>query len=120
MYMACAVAVIGGAFIKMATLEVEDLLLAGVDGEDLLLFLLPGVQESTYDATKPKFNLQDYSNAQCRAYFRFDKQDIYRPAEQAASMVQWMCHPTADRKVGESKPGCARESFLFFTFKLTF
>ena len=54
MYMACAVAVIGGAFIKMATLEVEDLLLAGVDGEDLLLFLLPGVQESTYDATKPK------------------------------------------------------------------
>ena len=49
--------------------------------DDLLpLLVVPDQKPTTYDDTKPKRTLEDFSNAQCKDFFRFYKNDIYRLA----------------------------------------
>jgi hypothetical protein len=68
---------------KMAAMMelVENLLLADENVNDIIPLLLPEEREVTYDPTKKKFLIDDYTSAQCRAFFRFEKGDIFRLAE---------------------------------------
>ena len=59
---------------------IEILLLAGENVDELLPFLFPDASESTYDPTRPPFDLENYTDAQCKVYFRFYKNDIHRLA----------------------------------------
>jgi hypothetical protein len=47
------------------------------DFDALLAYLLPDERDQiTYDPTKPKFKLQDLTDAQSKVFFRFPKADI--------------------------------------------
>jgi hypothetical protein len=62
--------------------DLELLLLADEEPENVLLFLLADENNATtYDRTKPKATLDDFTDAQCKVFFRFYKRDIHRLAE---------------------------------------
>lgn len=58
--------------------EIEDLLLIEDPEAALLLANFPREVLSTYDATKPKFEFDSQTNAECMKFFRFGKDDFRR------------------------------------------
>lgn len=64
-----------------ALIDDEDFLiflLEYLDDELLLMDLLPEQQETTYDPTWPLLDIENLTDTQCKAYFRFEKADLHR------------------------------------------